>query len=865
MSLLRKTLLVITITVIVSTLSIYFASRVTLLQGYEKIERDDTQANVLRTVNSYYDQSKGITISARAYAVWDDMYRFVQSPDQKFLDSLGFTPDLFTTHQVNLIAILDINYEPVFVKMYNLQTLQPLDIPIDLSVYLRSGSPLLKHTRNNPEINGVILLDGKPMYIASLASLHTDFTGEPKGAVIFGRYLDAQIINNLSNATGLSISAYHLNEFNAQDGSVEAATVLNKMTETVYIKNIDETNVAGYTYIKTLEGNPAFLLRVTLPRKIYAQGQASFKYFTFFAWLSGMVFVIVTMFLLRRFVLDPLTDLGIQVNLIRTSGDNSRRLKIHGKDELSRLGMTINKMLEALESRTHELELAKQEIERSSEERYRTLVENINDVIFSLDSGGNFTYISPMIEHLTGYKVAEVVGNPFSKFVHSDDLAGFEISFYRSLKGFAESYEFRIRHKDGRILYVRTHSLPILENDKPVGLAGIMADITQWKLAEESLRQSEQKFRTFIEQCTEGFLLIDEQGLIIEWNQAEEKISELKREEVLGKPIWGIFVKIAALDEYGRGYDQQIKTEILRATSTGHSTIFVKQSGMVLTMPSGNKKYIEQSIFPIRMENGFRIGAISSDITDRKHWEEEIRKLNTELEERVSERTRQLEAANGELESFSYSVSHDLRAPLRAINGFIRIIRDDFSQQLEPEAKNYLLRIRENTARMNQLIDDLLAFSRLSRQQLKKKTVIPAEIASQVYEELKPSYTNRQINIFIQDMPPCEADESMIHQVYANLIGNAIKYTGNIAEGYIEVGALQKDGEIAYYVKDNGAGFDMKYADKLFGVFQRLHRADEFEGTGVGLALTQRIISRHGGKIWAEAEVNKGATFFFTL
>jgi signal transduction histidine kinase len=247
------------------------------------------------------------------------------------------------------------------------------------------------------------------------------------------------------------------------------------------------------------------------------------------------------------------------------------------------------------------------------------------------------------------------------------------------------------------------------------------------------------------------------------------------------------------------------------------------------------------------------------------------RKLNEELEQRVLERTAQLEAANKELESFSYSISHDLRAPLRAIAGFSRILLDDYFASLPEEAQTYLKLVDDNTHQMSELVDDLLAFSRLGRQALTKHTVDPGKIVRLCLVEMEKDQEDRQVEIIIEDMPSCQADPNLLKQVWTNLLSNALKYTGKREAARIVIGckmAPRPSGtgiETVYYVEDNGAGFDMKYAHKLFGVFQRLHRAADYEGTGVGLAIVQRIVTRHGGRVWAEAQLNQGATFSFTL
>lgn len=249
----------------------------------------------------------------------------------------------------------------------------------------------------------------------------------------------------------------------------------------------------------------------------------------------------------------------------------------------------------------------------------------------------------------------------------------------------------------------------------------------------------------------------------------------------------------------------------------------------------------------------------------RVEAEREVRALNEQLEQRVRERTRELEAANQELEAFSYSVSHDLRAPLRAMDGFSRILLERHAGGLSDDGRSYLDRIRGSAQRMSQLIDDLLTFARTSRRPLARRTIDLTAVVQEVLNDFASERQQRQLDEKVGDLPLCQADPTLMKQVYVNLLQNALKFTRRRETARIEVGAQTVNDEVVYYVKDNGAGFDMQYADKLFGVFQRLHRPTDFEGTGVGLAICQRIIHRHGGRIWAEAAPDQGATFFFTL
>jgi len=256
------------------------------------------------------------------------------------------------------------------------------------------------------------------------------------------------------------------------------------------------------------------------------------------------------------------------------------------------------------------------------------------------------------------------------------------------------------------------------------------------------------------------------------------------------------------------------------------------------------------------------IFAIARDMTAQKRTEDEVIRLNAALADRLAE----LEESNKGLEAFSYSVSHDLRAPLRAIHGFVRLLVEEYGPQLDPGAQRYLEIVAGSARTMGLLVDDLLEFSRLGRQPLRKVAIDTTGLVRRILRQQQGSMDHRRVEVRLDELPECQGDESLLEHVFTNLIGNAIKYTQRLDVARIDIGCQPNDqGELVYYIKDNGAGFDMRYVDKLFGVFQRLHRAEEFEGTGVGLALAQRIIKRHGGRIWADAAVGKGATFFFTL
>jgi len=466
------------------------------------------------------------------------------------------------------------------------------------------------------------------------------------------------------------------------------------------------------------------------------------------------------------------------------------------------------------------------------------ITANENRVISGWNSGAQEIY---------GWTEVEALGNVLQQLLHTGNAVSTAAIDEILDRAGRWDGEMEHSHRDGTRLTV--DSRQVLRRDaegNPTGILEINRDITESKQAQQQLVAAHGRITTLLENISDGFQSFDREWRYTYVNPATARMLRTPREELLGKSLWELWPYAET---------SGFRAALERAAA---ENVPVQFEGFY---PAPLNAWFEARCYPT--PEGLSL--FLTDITTRKQAEEQVQRLNAELELRVQDRTAQLEAANRELESFAYSVSHDLRAPLRGIQGWSTALVEDCGAQLGEDARRHVDRVRVEAQNMGQLIDDLLRLSRVTSAPLERDAVDLSALAGRIADTLRETYADRHIEFAIQPGLNASGDARLLEVALTNLLNNAVKFTGTRAEARIEVGQTEHAGHQAFYVRDNGAGFDMAYAGRLFGAFQRLHKRSEFPGTGIGLATVQRVIHRHGGQVWAEAQVDRGATFFFTV
>ena len=482
--------------------------------------------------------------------------------------------------------------------------------------------------------------------------------------------------------------------------------------------------------------------------------------------------------------------------------------------------------------------------------RLAAIIDASNDAVLSKTLDGIITSWSGGAERMFGYTADEIVGKNIERLIPPERIRE-EKEILRTL-GRGEQidhYETVRKTKNGSRVDVSVSISPITDSTGAVvGATKIARDITRQKRAEKALRMANEKFRTTLENLLEGCQIVDFDFTYIYVNAAAARQGRREADSLLG---------LTMMEAYPGIEHSPMFVELRKCMEGRVPARMVNE----FTFPDGAKGWFDLRMEPVP-EGVF---LLSEDVTNEHRMTEELNAHREHLEEIVKERTSQLEAVNKELEAFSYSVSHDLRAPLRHIDGFAGLLVKQAEKTLDEEGKRFVRIIADSARQMGGLIDELLVFSRMGRTAMQVTTVDIGQLVEMTIRGLQWEREGRQIEWIVDPLPSVSGDPSMLKLVLENLLGNAIKYTRPREKAEIRFGVAPSTDETVFYVHDNGVGFDMKYVDKLFGVFQRLHSTTEFEGSGIGLANVRRIITRHGGRTWAEGEIGNGATFFFSL
>jgi PAS domain S-box-containing protein len=575
-------------------------------------------------------------------------------------------------------------------------------------------------------------------------------------------------------------------------------------------------------------------------------------------WLSGGVkFVTATASVLTAIVLPPLVPKALTL-IHNAKFSEQRKVQLESANQALQREITERKNRED-EIRELNFELEQRVAARTAQlaEASRSMVqmaaivEHSLDAIVSLDLEDRITTWNAAAERLYEHRPAEILGRPVMVLEPGGLPVPMSALTERARGGEPiRSFDTTGIRKSGKVFPMR-FTLSAIRNEGGAvqGTSLIAREVSEQKRVEEMLRLT-------VEAAPNAMVMADEQGKIVLVNSQTEKLFGYPREELLGEQV-----DILVPHKYRRKHPDYrskfMQEPAARTMGAGRDLHGLRKDGFEFP--------VEIGLNPINTEQGTWVLSAIVDITERKRAEEEIQRLNQDLEHRVDQRTRELTAANAELEAFSYTVSHDLRAPLRQIAGFSGILAEEHSSELSPEFRRYLQMVQDGAQHMGLLIDDLLNLARIGRQLVSRRLTPLNGLVQAAIEHLNPKGLDREIEWRVDDLGHVECDPALIRLVFVNLISNAIKYTRHRERAVIQVGQTTINRERVIFVRDNGAGFDMEYAEKLFGVFQRLHKAKDFEGTGVGLATVQRIIHKHGGRVWAEAEVDQGATFRFTI
>lgn len=867
MKLRKKTILIIAATLIGLVVAMYFISARILLKSFEELEHQKTAEDLRKVEEAFYNGLLTMDAKFIDWTNWDDAYQFVEDGNQSFIKS-NLSDNTFADLRLNVMIYVHRDGRVVYMKTYDHASKQVVPVSEGMKQILLTDTLITRQPDPTRSTTGVVLLPEGPLLVISRPILNSLGEGEIRGTFIIGRLLTNTEVTQLSGLTHLKVTIEKYNQEHLPEDFRNARTRLI-VGDGIPIQPRSDSVISAYSVINDIHGTRILLMRVDSDRSIDMQGKRTMRYLLFALLLSGFVVGGVIHFLLERSVITRLAKLTEDVTGIAVQADRSARVHGTGKDEISALSTSINKMLESLERSEAE--------NRASEQKYRTIFENVQDVFYQTTLTGIITEISPSIEKYSGYTPSELIGKHVSA-VYADNSDRVALARILLQKGEVVDHELRLRTKDGSTVYISVNARHALNSaGERMGLEGTLRDVSERKAAEDELKIKQAYLENLFDNAPEAIVVLDNHDRVTSINSEFTTLFGYAREEAVGNEINNLIVPHHLLSE---GSD--LTNRITHSETISTETIRRRKDGSL----------VDVSILgtPIKVEGGqVAVYGIYRDITERKRAEAELAlrtehliAAKTKAEEQamlLNEQAVQLvEAKEAAMQAsrlkseFVANMSHEIRTPMNGVIGMLELLLDG---ELTPEQKEYTEIARNSADSLLSIVNDILDFSKIEAGKLTMEAIEfdLEEVITSAVGVLTTRAQDKGLEIitaiYDSNIPRVlKGDPTRLRQIFLNLVGNAIKFT---QKGEIVLTATIRETtatqtSIHFAVRDSGIGLNEEQRKKLFTPFTQADGSTtrKYGGTGLGLTISKKLVEMMGGTIGVESVQGSGSTFWFT-